>query len=135
VILSHFPFRQFQTFAKKAKVSLSIVVFALDTFTFLPGVAHSDDVMYILKHWFPLITATDPEAHHLEQILDMWVAFAYTGNPNNKSTESNISDLDWIPYDNFRENYLDIGDDLVMRTRLYLERYQIWETIFPMEYP
>lgn len=91
--------------------------------------------MYILKHWFPSISANDPEAPHLEQILDMWVTFAQTGNPNNKSSKSNISDLDWIPYDNFRENYLDIGQDLIMKTRLYLDRYQVWETIFPMKYP
>lgn len=99
------------------------------------GVSHSDDVIYIMKHWFPLITATDPEAHHMEQVLDMWVSFANSGNPNNKSTESNISDLDWIPYDNFRENYLDLGEDLVMKTRLFLDRFQVWESIFPMKYP
>jgi hypothetical protein len=32
-----------------------------------------------------LITADDPEAEHLEKILDMYVSFAITGNPNNKS--------------------------------------------------
>jgi carboxylesterase type B len=91
--------------------------------------------MYILKHWFPLITATDPEAQHLEQVLDMWVSFANTGNPNNRSKDSNIFDLDWTTYDNFRENYLEIGENLVMKTQLYLDRYRVWESIFPMNYP
>lgn len=65
----------------------------------------------------------------------MYVSFAYTGNPNNKSADSHISDLDWIPYDNFRENYLKIGEELVMKNQLFLERYRVWEAIFPMTYP
>lgn len=99
------------------------------------GVSHSDDVIYLLKHWFPLITANDPEAHHLEQVLDLWVSFATNGNPNDKSNASRIKDVDWIPYDNFRENYLDIGEELAMRSQLFLERYRVWESIFPMNYP
>lgn len=96
---------------------------------------HSDDVIYILKHWFPLINATDPEAHHLEQVLDMWVSFAITGSPNNKLPSSHVNDLNWTTYEKAKENYLDIGDELVMKDRLYLERYQVWESIFPMVYP
>lgn len=71
----------------------------------------------------------------MEKILDMWTAFAYTGNPNNKTEGSHVSDVDWIPYDNFRENYLDIGREFAMKSQLYLDRYNIWERIFPISYP
>jgi hypothetical protein len=43
--------------------------------------------------------------------------------------------MDWIPYDNFRKNFLEIGDKFEMKNQLFLERYRVWESIFPMEYP
>lgn len=92
-------------------------------------------MIYILKHWFPLIKADDPEAPHLEKILDMWVSFATNGNPNDKSIKSHVSDVDWTVYDSSLENYLEIGEDLVMKKELFLERYRVWESIFPMAYP
>jgi carboxylesterase type B len=82
-----------------------------------------------------LIGRDDPEANHLEKVLDMWVSFAYSGNPNNKSANSHNLEVDWTPYDNFRENYLDIGEAFVMKNQLFLERYRVWESIFPMKYP
>lgn len=82
-----------------------------------------------------MITADHPDAPHLEKILDIYVSFAITGNPNNKSTASHISDVDWIPFDDFRENYLNIGAEFVMQNQLFTERYRVWESIFPMTYP
>lgn len=95
------------------------------------GIVHSDDVIYILKHWFPMITRDHPDARHLERILDLWVAFLLTGDPNNDSDSSTIKDVNWSPYEKGNENYLDIGRDFVMRSGLFLERYRVWESIFP----
>lgn len=91
--------------------------------------------MYILKHWFPMITADHRDAEHLERIIDMYVSFAMSGNPNNRAPGSHVLNVDWIPFDNFRENYLDIGKEFLMRNQLFMERYRVWESIFPMKYP
>lgn len=31
-----------------------------------------------------------------------------------------------------RYNYLDIGEEYQMKDKLYLERYGIWDTLFPL---
>lgn len=31
-----------------------------------------------------------------------------------------------------RFNYLDIGEDYQMKDKLYLERYEIWDGLFPL---
>lgn len=80
-----------------------------------------------------MIKPRDPESKHLEQILDIWMSFAVTGNPNNKTETSLIADLDWVSFDETRENYLEIGEQLQMKNRLFLDRYQIWDSIFPLD--
>ncbi|CAO1378626.1 unnamed protein product [Diamesa serratosioi] len=98
------------------------------------GVSHTDDIIYFMKlERFPMIKPGDPESMHLEQILDIWMSFAVTGNPNNKTQTSLIAELDWVPFDETRENYLEIGEQLQMKNRLFLDRYQIWDSVFPLD--
>lgn len=78
-----------------------------------------------------MITADHPDARHLERILDIWVAFSQKGDPNNDSADSNIKEVNWSPYEKSGENYLDIGEEFVMKSGLFLERYRVWESIFP----
>lgn len=43
-----------------------------------------------------------------------------------------MKDLRWRPVTSNRFNYLDIGDELVMKEQLNMDRYEVWKELFPI---
>lgn len=50
----------------------------------------------------------------------------------NRLNDEVIRDIRWRPMLPNRFNYLDMGDEYQMRDKLYLERYTIWNDLFPL---
>ncbi|XP_055916194.1 juvenile hormone esterase-like [Eupeodes corollae] len=94
------------------------------------GAVHHDDLLYLLHipRIAPLFSKTDPENKIVERITRMWTQFAETGNPNNSKDEY-LKNLNWKPYNIESENYLDIGDELLMDEQLFVRRLATWEII------
>lgn len=50
----------------------------------------------------------------------------------NKWTDEYLRDIRWRQMTSNRFNYLDIGEELVMKDGLNSERYDIWKALFPL---
>ncbi|KAJ6649255.1 Juvenile hormone esterase [Pseudolycoriella hygida] len=97
------------------------------------GAVHHDDLLYlfVVPSVAKMFKITDPENLHVERFSRMWASFALRGDPNRLNDEV-IRDIRWRPMLPNRFNYLDIGEEYVMKDKLYLERYEIWDALFPL---
>lgn len=97
------------------------------------GVAHHDDLLYLfyVSVVTPMFNQTDPENTIIEKYTRMWTNFADNGDPNN-STDEYLEKVDWKPYSEICNEYLDIGDELLIKQNLHSERYKIWYNFFPL---
>lgn len=96
------------------------------------GVEHGDDLLYLLGNAIsPPFKVIDPEAVVVERMTRMWSRFATTGNPND-AEDGYISVANWTAYTEENQNYLDIGEEMVNRQRMFEERYNIWDKLFPL---
>lgn len=94
------------------------------------GTHHIDDVQYTIQaDWIsPVLQVSDPENFMVERMTRIWEQFALRGNPNNASDEY-LSEMNWPKHDAENEYYLDIGQHLIEKQGLYLERYTIWDNL------
>lgn len=53
-------------------------------------------------------------------------------NPNNPDDDYIGVPFEWKPYGAER-NYLNLGDELIMSQNLFIERFKIWDKLFPLE--
>ncbi|XP_055917775.1 venom carboxylesterase-6-like [Eupeodes corollae] len=99
------------------------------------GSVHHDDLWYLLHNSFisPIYSKIDPEDKTVERLTRIVAQFATTGNPNNPKDDY-LKNMNWKPLDLKKENFLEIGDELVMKERLFLERFDIWKRLFPLEW-
>ncbi|XP_055906848.1 juvenile hormone esterase [Eupeodes corollae] len=100
------------------------------------GVVHHDDLLYLFVE--PSVSrmfADDDEEYKIiETLTRMWTAFAYKGDPN-KSNDEYLRNVRWRPFSFKKENYLEIGDELIMKEGgLNLERYEVWKKLFPLHW-
>ena len=51
-------------------------------------------------------------------------------NPNNKDDEF-LNKMEWNKFELNKENYLEIGTHLVEKNGLFLERFAVWDRLFP----
>lgn len=81
--------------------------------------------------WFPYFEADAPEIPTVERMTSMWANFAKTGHPipEDKTIFTNVT---WTTFTKQNQAYLDIGDELVMKDRLYDDRMKLWERLFPL---
>lgn len=94
-----------------------------------PGAIHGDEISYLFKPTFNLtinLSPTDPAFKVQRQFIRMWTNFAKTGNPT--PDFDLIIDTKWEPYDK-REAYLDIGNELQMKTHLFRDRMKFWREL------
>lgn len=56
--------------------------------------------------------------------------FVLPSDPNDERDEI-LHDLRWVPTSSGKLNYLSISDSLEMRERLFVERFEKWEKLFP----
>nr|CAH7758728.1 unnamed protein product [Callosobruchus chinensis] len=99
------------------------------------GVVHHDDLIYLfyIQKVFPKFNATSPrpEIDMVEKLTTLHTNFAKTGNP----TPTRNPTLDNVKWDTFNlqtQKYLDIGDKLVMKERMYEDRVKLWEDLYPL---
>ncbi|CAN7939090.1 unnamed protein product [Ixodes hexagonus] len=86
------------------------------------GVPHSDEVQYILgmpirmpKHY------TNQELQFAKEIMDMWIAFAKTGNPSTKS-------IQWPPFQRSNGTYVSLKPgQYALGSELRLAQCQYWK--------
>lgn len=61
----------------------------------------------------------------------MNVCVCVFSDPNDRTDEI-LQNLSWIPLNSNTMNYLNIGNELDMRDRLFAERFAKWEALFPL---
>ncbi|XP_018342077.1 PREDICTED: esterase FE4-like [Trachymyrmex septentrionalis] len=95
------------------------------------GVAHHDDLQYLffMKVKFPFLQNDDPEIPIIELMTSMWSNFVQTGQPVSPALAENVT---WDPYLLEKDNYLDITEEPKMKTGLYPDRMQKWDSLFPL---
>ncbi|KAM0730969.1 Esterase FE4 [Formica fusca] len=95
------------------------------------GVVHLDDLQYLffMRKIFPFFENDAPEIPIVELMTSMWSNFAETGQPVPPTLANNVT---WEPYLLETDNYLEISEISRMKTRLYPERMQKWESLFPL---
>ncbi|BFF90237.1 venom carboxylesterase-6 [Drosophila madeirensis] len=98
------------------------------------GPVHHDELIYLFHFSLvgPLLKREDPENQTIERLTRMWTQFAAKGDPHNK-TDEYLKDLHWPRYNCKDKNYLEIGTQLTAKTGgFHLERYQVWDELFPL---
>ncbi|XP_044018738.1 esterase FE4-like [Aphidius gifuensis] len=95
------------------------------------GVCHHDDLLYLFYDtYFPYFkNNNDPELITVERMTSMYGNFAKTGVPIPKNN-SYFKNIIWERFTTENKKYLDIGNDLVMKTGLYADRMQLWDKYF-----
>lgn len=56
--------------------------------------------------------------------------FSRTPIPKNNPKFKRVQ---WTPFNLISQKYLDIGAELTEQEKLYDERYQVWENLFPFD--
>ncbi|XP_013102237.2 juvenile hormone esterase [Stomoxys calcitrans] len=99
------------------------------------GVVHHDDLMYLFVE--PTVnrmfTEDDEEFPMVNTMTSMLTAFAYKGDPN-KPSDKYLKNIRWRPFSYKKQYYLDIGDELTMRSGLNTQRYELWKRLFPLNW-
>lgn len=99
-------------------------------FFIILGVVHHDDLQYLffIKVKFPFLENDAPEIPTVELMTSMWSNFAKTGQPVSPALVNNVT---WEPYLPEKDNYLEISEESRMKTGLYPDRMQKWDSLFP----
>ncbi|KAJ3646360.1 hypothetical protein Zmor_023950 [Zophobas morio] len=98
------------------------------------GVAHHDDLIYLfyISPLFPFFNSSFPESKMVETLSSLWTNFAATGDPTDCSLSENIGDIEWTPYDIITKKYLEIGEKLTVKEKLFEDRYSFWRNFYPL---
>ncbi|XP_011690508.1 PREDICTED: esterase E4-like [Wasmannia auropunctata] len=102
------------------------------------GVVHHDDLQYlfVMNATFfgtvkiPYFENDAPEILMVELMTSMWSNFVQTGQPVSPALEA--KNVTWEPYLLERDNYLEITEEPRMKTGLYPDRMQIWDSLFSL---
>nr|XP_023020744.1 esterase FE4-like [Leptinotarsa decemlineata] len=118
----------------------NLICFSTSPFYFhatFSGVSHGDDLSYLFydSRNFPLFgkDSPRPEIDMVEKLTTMFANFARTGNP----IPHRSAKLDNVKWDRFTlqtQKYMDIGNRLVMKERLFEERNEFWENLYPLSF-
>jgi len=93
------------------------------------GIHHNDDNQYVVvSNNPPMIKESDPENFIVERMTRIWEQFAKYGDPNNPNDEF-LADMNWPKHNSGNEYFLDIGEHLIEKQGLYLERFQVWDSL------
>ncbi|XP_043269312.1 uncharacterized protein [Venturia canescens] len=99
------------------------------------GVVHHDDLLYLFcVSFFPYFEENAPEIPTVERMTKIWANFAKTGEPIPRDDDK-FANVTWSPFDVENKRYLEIGEELVMKTNLHADRMNEWERLFPLQPP
>ncbi|GJQ73729.1 hypothetical protein Trydic_g14063 [Trypoxylus dichotomus] len=100
------------------------------------GVSHHDDLLYLfyVSVLTPLFN-TSPESQIVDKMIKIWSNFAKTGYPIQSGVGNNSDILDsvqWPPFNLRSQSYMNIDTKLVIREKLYENRYRTWSELIPL---
>ncbi|XP_059056097.1 juvenile hormone esterase-like [Achroia grisella] len=102
------------------------------------GVAHHDDLIYLftLSYRFPTIEVSDSDdSQMVDKMIAIWYNFAKYGDPNpHNSKIPELSTLDWPAMTPIDRKYLQLGEHFTVREKLFEDRFQVWEELYPLQY-
>lgn len=81
--------------------------------------------------FFPDFDKDSPEVKTVERMTAIWSNFAKTGEPIPRD-DPNFANVTWNKYTKKDKEYLEIGNDLVVKTGLNAERMDLWDKLFPI---
>ncbi|KAJ3646361.1 hypothetical protein Zmor_023951 [Zophobas morio] len=98
------------------------------------GVAHHDDLIYLfyISTRYPFFNASFPESKMVGTLTSLWANFATTGDPTDYSHNEYIGNIEWVPYDTTTKKYLEIGEKLTLKEKLFEDRYSFWRNLYPL---
>ncbi|XP_049816939.1 esterase E4-like [Aethina tumida] len=96
------------------------------------GVVHHDDLIYTfyISPLFPYFNITDPEYKMVKQLTTFFENFAKTGNPTPQKSKV-LDNITWQPFNDATEMFLDIGNSLMLKEKMFKKRYDFWEQLYP----
>lgn len=74
----------------------------------------------------------DPDVRMVEKMTSMWATFAKTGYPIPENNDL-FKGVKWDRLTPKNNAYLEINNDLVMKSNLYADRMNFWERLFPLK--
>lgn len=95
---------------------------------------HQDDLIYLFtmpEYGFPFLNSTDPEVKMVEKLTTMYANFAKTNEPIPKNNDL-FKGVNWATLDPKQSNYLEITDGFTMKSKMYADRYALWDRLFPL---
>ncbi|CAG9839137.1 unnamed protein product [Diabrotica balteata] len=100
-------------------------------FDHIPGVCHADDLGYLFQ--MPLESLNmhrgEKEIKAIRRFVKLWTNFAKHGNPTPKGNDFNLT---WNPVNEEEVSYLDIGEELTIKSNPEPERLKLWKEIFQL---
>ncbi|XP_066991135.2 esterase FE4 [Anabrus simplex] len=95
-----------------------------------PGATHGDDFLHIIVSKFvdPKVPPDSPDATTRARLLKLYSDFAKTGNPTPEVTD--LVPVIWQPHTASNPCYLNIDQELSMKTNLFGDRMAFWEEIY-----
>ena len=93
---------------------------------------HHDDLLYLFYGTaFPWFEEGSPEIPTVERMTAMWSHFANTGVPIPRDNPI-FANVIWEPFTAQNKKYLEIGNELIMKTNLHGDRMDEWDRLFPL---
>jgi carboxylesterase type B len=91
-----------------------------------------DDLLYIFRiSSFPEFKNNSTEIKIIERMTGIWSNFAKTGEPIPKEDNKGIfANVFWEKFTPSNKKYLEIDNELVMKTNLNAERMEVWDELF-----
>ncbi|XP_068082692.1 esterase FE4 [Anabrus simplex] len=98
-----------------------------------PGATHGDDFfhMIVCDYMDPVVPPDSPDAITRARMLKMYSDFAKTGNPTPEVTD--LVPVIWKPHTASNPCYLNIDEELSLKTNLFGDRMAFWKEIYQSE--
>ncbi|KAJ0171720.1 hypothetical protein K1T71_012483 [Dendrolimus kikuchii] len=99
------------------------------------GAAHHDDLIYLfgIPAGWPIIQVSESKDSELvDKMTAIFYNFARTGNPHNTGDTPELSSMTWPLMTPDKREYLRIDEEFSVHSRLFEDRYNIWEELYPI---
>ncbi|CAB3244715.1 unnamed protein product [Arctia plantaginis] len=98
-------------------------------------VSHGDDLTYLfpLKKYLGKVDMSSETFKAINRTCTLWTNFAKYGNPT-PTFDENLG-VEWKPYTLENQEYLDLGNTLMMDSAPDKEEIELWESVFKQYLP
>ncbi|PZC73036.1 hypothetical protein B5X24_HaOG200156 [Helicoverpa armigera] len=95
------------------------------------GASHSDDTTYIFDNeMFEGMQPSEKDQRIIDAMTTMWTNFAKYGDPTPSTTD--VTPVRWRPAQLSRRPYLNIDNELTVKSRVFHDRMAFWEIYFKL---